>query len=758
MKTLTGEQHALAVTRQAQRATLLGDARPARDAATAHSVAVKADPGSRSWEIAQAERDADTAVAAEAAAAAALEATEASLAAWAEEATVARVAVAAKDLVAIDALDKRIYWVDRGTLWRTRYGPGGAHVGTAEPLLEPGVARALYLHRPTARLYWTAHGAHGWAVRRAYLDGEVDEEVPHLNGLSPHARVLCATIGGNGTLSVVYVAVATPGNASLVALVERKNSSADAAPAEVSVRTILKKVAPTALAVAGGYLYFTLAVNQQIRRCELDGTRCALLHSFADAEDLPWAPRQPPPPADGAAPPADAAAVALAERHALHPPRALGRRRRRRRSRRRSRPRVGRRRRAARAPFGPQRLGRELLWWAPYEPVGVDLDGIGAPPSAAAAAPRILALEPRGGGGGRHRPLNRPPPRRDARLRYAPEGRLPPADHGTKMAVLPICHADCPQTADAVRGSAAVAPRPDVDPAGVGYNLRPARRSRWRATRRSTMRRGIASWRRRATRNRARSSARRRRRVRAAPMLRAGWRAAPGGGRPPAEGGVLRVRLVRLLLAEDGAHVRVLVRCTRTSCRRRPTRAASRTARRATRRPRRRRRRRRRRSTRGSAAGGGGRRHVRADAQLEPRPPVPHAMPGAAAHSGAHVDTVTESTMVVRTPSLPAQRAQLQVAPPSTRCLWGYGGTATSRTPSAATLRTSWVELGSAAAHGGAVQPGRGARAARATWGETERVYMAALYTYYETRRRQDLAGVGPRGGRHERVGRRPPL
>ena len=41
---LTGEQHALAVTRQAQRATLLGDARPARDAATAHSVAWASSP------------------------------------------------------------------------------------------------------------------------------------------------------------------------------------------------------------------------------------------------------------------------------------------------------------------------------------------------------------------------------------------------------------------------------------------------------------------------------------------------------------------------------------------------------------------------------------------------------------------------------------------------------------------------------------------------------------------------------------------
>ena len=74
---------------------------------------------------------------------------------------------------------------------------------------------------------------------------------PPQRALAARAR-LCATIGGNGTLSVVYVAVATPGNASLVALVERKNSSADAAPAEVSVRTILKKVAPTALARRGG--------------------------------------------------------------------------------------------------------------------------------------------------------------------------------------------------------------------------------------------------------------------------------------------------------------------------------------------------------------------------------------------------------------------------------------------------------------------------------------------------------------------------
>ena len=35
-----------------------------------------------------------------------------------------------------------------------------------------------------------------------------------------------------------------------------------------------------------------------------------------------------------------------------------------------------------------------------------------------------------------------------ARLRYAPEGAwLPPIDHGTKMAGLPICHDACPPTA-----------------------------------------------------------------------------------------------------------------------------------------------------------------------------------------------------------------------------------------------------------------------------------------------------------------------
>ena len=154
----------------------------------------------------------------------------------------------------------------------------------------------------------------------------------------------------------------------------------------------------------------------------------------------------------------------------------------------------------------------------------------------------------------------------------------------------------------------------------------------------------------------------------AAPAARAcgtdapGWLASahPVAGDPPAEEGVSCVRLVRLLgqktvhmcaCSFDGGATAVY-----TCCRRRPTRAASRIARRATRRPGGRRRRRRR-STRGSGGWRGGRRHVRADAQLEPRPPVPHADAGRRHHSGAHVDTVTESTTVVRTPAAGAAGA-----------------------------------------------------------------------------------------------------
>ena len=108
-------------------------------------------------------------------------------------------------------------------------------------------------------------------------------------------------------------------------------------------------------------------------------------------------------------------------------------------------------------------------------------------------------------------------------------------------------------------------------------------------------------------------------------------------------------------------------------------------------------------------------------------------MPGAAAHSGAHVDTVTESTMVVRTPSLPAQRAQLQVSAAFDAMPLGlrwhgnesdaFSGDAAHQQGGVGFLPLRQVEQ---------FNQGEARERLEQHWGEPERVYMAALYTYYE--------------------------
>ena len=81
----------------------------------------------------------------------------------------------------------------------------------------------------------------------------------------PQVRVVGATLAPSGLLGAVYVAVAQPGNASLLQVLERRDDAADAAPREVRVVTLLRGVAPSALAAHSSYVYFTVGVARAVR-------------------------------------------------------------------------------------------------------------------------------------------------------------------------------------------------------------------------------------------------------------------------------------------------------------------------------------------------------------------------------------------------------------------------------------------------------------------------------------------------------------
>ena len=107
----------------------------------------------------------------------------------------------------------------------------------------------LMLHGPSARLYWTAQGASGgYEVRRAFLDGSVEEVV--LADVPPQTRAHAATLSADGLLSSVYIGVAQPGNASLLLQVEAKEHVTDVAPSSTTLVTLLRDVAPATRTVA----------------------------------------------------------------------------------------------------------------------------------------------------------------------------------------------------------------------------------------------------------------------------------------------------------------------------------------------------------------------------------------------------------------------------------------------------------------------------------------------------------------------------
>ena len=222
-----------------------------------------------------------------------------------EAATVGRVRLRSRSQLVLDGFDKSAYWIhdhtrivyahlgERRTEAGQPYEGGGAgeggravrgyRMGTPTTILElRSPSYALYHHPASATLYWSAAAldGSGYDVLRACTDGTGTR--PLLRGMPPQTRVLGASVSTDGTLSSVYIAVAQPGNASLLSLVTTKASPRDEAPSTQSLVTLLRDVAPTALALHSGYLFYSVAAAQIVRRCDLDGSSCiTILHSAA---------------------------------------------------------------------------------------------------------------------------------------------------------------------------------------------------------------------------------------------------------------------------------------------------------------------------------------------------------------------------------------------------------------------------------------------------------------------------------------------
>ena len=272
----------------------------------------------------------------------------------------------------------------------------------------------------------------GYDVRRAYLDGQGEEVL--LSGMPPQTRVHAAALSANGLLSTVYIGVSQPGNASLLLYVEAKEATKDAYVSNTSLVTLLRDVAPTALTQHGSYFYYSIAVAQAIRRCDLNGRHCITVHSTARDRNreaiggvaaLPWI----VPPRAGVGAPAGLSLDPTGGSYGLVWVDQLA-------------DRVFR--------STPNGSDPEALWWPRYHPVGVELSVEGAAAEAPQrATPTIFAITPLGGpvegnssitvhglslGGVRE-------------VRYIRESVWPsPASAGVGLAFLPKCHADCPQS------------------------------------------------------------------------------------------------------------------------------------------------------------------------------------------------------------------------------------------------------------------------------------------------------------------------
>lgn len=420
---LSSKQLNLAVERAALEEALDREAKPARIAADALLSAREADRHSTSWQLRQARRDAHIAATREREVEQALNRTATELADWSKETTVARISLTTRSHLELDALDKRVYWISEGALFRARFGPN-AVVSSPQKLLELGPAPAgLVLHRVSGRLYWTAQGRNGgYEVRRADLDGSNEELL--LADMPMQTRVHAGAISADGTLSTAYVGVSQPGNASLLLIVEQKALAMDANPLNHTLVTLLRGVAPTALVQYGRHFYYTVAVAQAIRRCELDGSNCINVLSTANA-DLPWT--RPPTarasPAGLSIDPTGALGLAWADPSTMR-------------------------------VFHSSVNGSATrpLWWPDYRPMNVYLSTEGMPADLAALPPpTLLAVVPSGGPveGNSLVAVHGVSLGRVRELRYVRENVWPSSSSaGLGLAFLPQCHAECPQNVE----------------------------------------------------------------------------------------------------------------------------------------------------------------------------------------------------------------------------------------------------------------------------------------------------------------------
>ena len=137
------------VHRENLRYELDADALPSQAAA---QVALDAFRGAHTWESARARLSLQAAQARVARLEHALEEADAHVRSLSETASAARFQVDLGGQIALDARDKRVYWVRGGWLWRMHYG--AAVNATAERLRPCGAVRGLLLHGAASRLYW----------------------------------------------------------------------------------------------------------------------------------------------------------------------------------------------------------------------------------------------------------------------------------------------------------------------------------------------------------------------------------------------------------------------------------------------------------------------------------------------------------------------------------------------------------------------------------------------------------------------------
>jgi len=297
-RTTSDLQTRLVARREAMLEELTQGAVPARRVAAPALETTLADRASRSWEIVQVQ-------AATAARAAArehpervkYEAAAEALAAREAEMTVLRtLPIEGHSHLAIDTLGKRVYVLHSGLLRRYRFADApGARIGGGPVTTQPEeAADALantvwlegipvgaqsdspFLHRPTARLYWTALAPGGGCkIERSFLDGRGCEVV--LSSLLRGSRAVGAVVSAEGLVHAAYVSVRQPGNASLLMVAEEKSHATDANPLRVSVLTIRRGIAPSALMTFGPHLFYSVTASRAIYRCGLDGSECILI-------------------------------------------------------------------------------------------------------------------------------------------------------------------------------------------------------------------------------------------------------------------------------------------------------------------------------------------------------------------------------------------------------------------------------------------------------------------------------------------------